>query len=75
MSRRLALLYLPKEIKEELVRPHTTTTVAQEILSVDKENVEEMMQTIVEHKLSSRDVRILAKSYKENKDLNDLHEA
>jgi ParB family chromosome partitioning protein len=61
VSRRIALLDLPKELQDAIVRRRTTPSVAQELLSLDEEHRATLSKIIVEKKVTRSEVRRIIK--------------
>lgn len=65
VSRRIALLDLPSEVQEQLMRQRITPSTAQEILSLDKQDRRELTELIIEKKVTRTEVRRFVRRVKE----------
>jgi ParB family chromosome partitioning protein len=72
VSMRIALLNLPKEVQEALVRRRTTPSVAQELLSLDEEHRATLSKIIVEKKVTRSEVRRIIKQVREGYDAEPI---
>lgn len=68
VSRRISLLKLPNEIREQLLRRRKNASIAQELFSLDHLHKEKLSSLIVDQNLSRADVRSIISelNYKEN---------
>jgi ParB family transcriptional regulator, chromosome partitioning protein len=68
VSRRIALLELPSNIQEELLRRRKTPSVAQELLSLDSEGMGRVAELIIHDKkrVTHREVRSMVRHEKES---------
>lgn len=55
--RRIQLLSLPKKVRDEVVRRRTPPSIAQELVSLDDEDMDEVLEEVHERHLSMREVR------------------
>jgi len=72
VSKRIALLNLPKEVQEALVRRRTTPSVAQELLSLDEEHRGRLSELIVEKNVTRSEVRRIIKQVREGYDAEPI---
>jgi ParB family chromosome partitioning protein len=70
VSMRIALLKLPKEVQEAIVRRRTNPSVAQELLSLDEEHRATLSKIIVEKKVTRSEVRRIIKQVRRGMTLN-----
>lgn len=64
VSRRIALLNLPEHVQEELLRCRKSSSVAQELISLDEERRNEISKLILETHMTSSQVRRIVKNIK-----------
>lgn len=69
VSRRIALLDLPDCLQAELLRGHKSSSVAQELISLDEDHRNEMTKLLIKTNMNSGEVRKLVKSIKKDEDL------
>jgi ParB family chromosome partitioning protein len=72
VSRRIALLSLPKTIQDALVRCRTNPSVAQELLPLDEELREQIGEYAIKERLTTHVVRRLVKQVREGKSVYEL---
>jgi ParB family transcriptional regulator, chromosome partitioning protein len=68
VSRRIALLNLPEHVQEELLRHRKSSSVAQELISLDEERRNEISKLILKTNMTSREVRGIVKNIKKEED-------
>jgi ParB family transcriptional regulator, chromosome partitioning protein len=68
VSRRIDLLNLPEHIQEELLRHRKSSSVAQELISLDEERRNEISKLILETNMTSSEVRSIVKNIKKEED-------
>jgi len=68
VSRRIALLSLPDDVREELVRRRTSPSIAQELINLEADKARELTQVIVEKRLTRREVRKIVKHIKKHEE-------
>lgn len=61
VSKRIALLALPTEVQEEIVRRRTPPSIAEELLSLDPEHAKSLSSFILMNKTTRNDVRSIVK--------------
>jgi ParB family chromosome partitioning protein len=69
VSRRIALLDLPDSLQAELLKGHKSSSVAQELISLDEDHRNEMTKLLLKTNMNSGEVRKLVKSIKKDEDL------
>jgi ParB family transcriptional regulator, chromosome partitioning protein len=69
VSRRIALLELPESLQVELLKGHKSSSVAQELISLDEEYKNEIARMIFQTRMSSNEVRKIVKKIKSGEDL------
>jgi ParB family chromosome partitioning protein len=72
VSRRIALLSLPKTIQDALVRHRTNPSVAQELLPLDEELREQIGEYAIKERVTAHVVRRLVKHVREGKSVYEL---
>jgi ParB family chromosome partitioning protein len=65
VSRRIALLDLPIEVQEQLMRQRIPASTAQELLSLDKQDRRELTELIIEKKVTRTEFRRFVRRVKE----------
>jgi ParB family chromosome partitioning protein len=65
VSRRISILELPKHLQEELLRCRKTSSIAQELISMDGDYTEEISRLILGTNITSSQVRKIIKKIKE----------
>jgi len=66
VSRRIALLKLPSNVKEQLLRRRITPSVAQELLSLDEKHTRMVGELIINKKVTRSEVRRIVRLIKED---------
>jgi len=76
VSRRIALLDLPGDIQEELLRRRKTPSVAQELLSLDAEDRDRVAELIIRDskRVTHREVRSMVRQVKESNEHSERDE-
>jgi len=72
VSRRIALLTLPKNVQDALVRHRTSPSVAQELLSLDEGLREQIGEFVIKERATVQKVRRVIKRLKEEKNVYEL---
>jgi ParB family chromosome partitioning protein len=70
VSRKIALLSLPEDVREELVRRRTTPSIAQELLNLDEEEAKKVTEVILERRVTRSEVRRMVKRVREGRELD-----
>jgi ParB family chromosome partitioning protein len=65
VSRRIELLSLPRRVKEELMRRRISSSLAQELISLDSGQAEQLVNTITQERLTVRQVRTMVRQSKQ----------
>ena len=68
VSRRIALLSLPEDVREELVCRRKSPSIVQELVNLEADKARALTQVIVEKGLTRREVRKIVKHIKEHED-------
>jgi ParB family chromosome partitioning protein len=68
VSRRIALLSLPDDVREELLRRRKSSSIAQELVKLEADKARELTQVIVEKGLKRKEVRKIVKRIKEHEE-------
>lgn len=68
VSRRIALLQLPREYQEQVLRGRKNPGAAQELLSLDSEDMIRLSSSVAGKSLTRDHVRLIVRSLKENAD-------
>lgn len=68
VSRKIAILDLPADIQEELLRRRKSSSIAEELASLDEESRKEVTESILGKNITRSEVRKIVKSIKEEKD-------
>jgi ParB family chromosome partitioning protein len=68
VSRRIALLNLPEDVQEELLRYRKSSSVAQELISLDEERRNEISKLILETNMTSSEVRSFVRNIKKEEE-------
>jgi len=68
VSRRIAVLGLPEHLREELLRCHKSSSIAQELIPLDEEYRDEISKLILETNITSGQVRKIVKNIHKEED-------
>ena len=74
VTKRIQLLRLPQNIRNEIIRQRISPSVALEMLPLDKEAMQEIAGFVIKNPLTKVEIRNIVKSSREKRnDLNDLN--
>jgi ParB family transcriptional regulator, chromosome partitioning protein len=65
VSKRLQLLRLPREVQQQIIRRRITPSTAYELCCLDTQHVENLLEEVLQRKMSLRDVRKVVRNYQE----------